>query len=205
MKTLLSTICVCVLCTLGAVTGSAQTRLIAHKSHSGSEEYFGYVLQTRGFDLAHTSFGRAPERWVQNAQLDSVIKLSDTAAVMVTSLYCTDLSEDTTIRWRAGRDTVYHHPLFAKKRNLTDIKAQLQREYYFKNPVDSIRFIGFDRGQPQRGQRPQNQLTPPLGGVQPPPNTPGMLMYLLGFSVLLSLGVGWVYQEIQKNRSFDHK
>lgn len=146
MKTLLLT-------ALLVCTGAAysQTKLIFHKSHSGSSSSF-----MKSINGNYSNFGRAPIREVKNAMLDSVIYLTDTSAVMVTSEYCVrngdyspETSRETTNRnrgklWHAGRDTVYNHPLFSRKHALDSIKMVVATEYYFKNNIDNVRFLGYD-------------------------------------------------------------
>jgi hypothetical protein len=147
MKTfLLTALLVC------AGTTFSQTKLIFHKSHSGSSSSF-----MKSINGNYSNFGRAPIREVKNAMLDSVIFLNDTSAVMVTSEYCTrkgeyspaEMEGTTKTRnqgelWRAGRDTVYNHPLFSRKHSLDSIKMVVATEYYFKNNIDNVRFLGYD-------------------------------------------------------------
>ena len=147
MKTILAIV-------LLVFTGTAfsQTKLIFHKSHSGSRASFVKTINSN-----YSNFGKAPIREVKNAMLDSVIFLSDTTAVMVTSEYCVrrgdyspvELEGTTKTRnqgklWRAGRDTVYNHPLFSRKHSLDSIRMVVATEYYFKNNIDSVRFVGYD-------------------------------------------------------------
>jgi hypothetical protein len=96
----------------------AQTKLIAHKSHSGSDRNFRIAYDAGFFDMDNSNFGMAPERTVRTASLDSLILISDTLAVMVTSEYCKrpiSRKKDATTKWREGRDTVRNHPLFSKR------------------------------------------------------------------------------------------
>ena len=129
----------------------AQTKRIAHKSHSGSKATFKIALEKKLFDIERSNFGMAPLRTVRTAQLDTLKFISDSIAVMVTSEYCkqVDRFDDTEIRnseilWRAGTDTVYNHPLFSKQNNLEIIKKTLKEEYNFQNSVDSMVFIGYE-------------------------------------------------------------
>ena len=137
---------------LCAGTTFSQTKLIFHKSHSGSSSSF-----VKSINGNYSNFGKAPIREVKNAMLDSVIFLTDTSAVMVTSEYCTRKGEyspaefegTTKTRnqgklWRAGRDTVYNHPLFSRKHSLDSIKMVVATEYYFKNNIDNVWFVGYD-------------------------------------------------------------
>ena len=134
---------------LNSTVSHSQTRLISHKSHSGSNRTFARALKNTKSAIILSNFGVAPQRFVRNSNLDSVILLSKNRAIMVTSETCNweeydrgDKSEKQL--WSAGRDTVYDHPVFTSTNSLSVIKQTLQDEYYFSNPIDSIVFIGFD-------------------------------------------------------------
>jgi len=159
---------------LGGFCGTtiAQTKLIFHKSHSGSSLNYVASLSSNP-----SNFGVVPARYVTRAALDSVIFVSDSMAIMVTSEYCYDgfrryrITNDSTASdesvWNAGRDTVYNHPLFSKRHALDSIKAVLFASYYFQNNMDSTKFIGYDNKEsvripesdlPAGGRRKQNDL-----------------------------------------------
>lgn len=123
----------------------AQTKLIAHKSHSGSNETFKIAYETGLFDIENSNLGVAPEPTVRSASLDSLIFLSDTSAVMVTSQHCSRW--ERTTKWSAGKDTLYNHFLFSKKNSIAHIKKYLKKNYNFQNPVDSIKFISIETEQ----------------------------------------------------------
>jgi len=135
-----------------SVIGLAQTKLIAHKSHSGSNANFRAMMNNDLFDVSASNFGAAPQRLVKNATLDTVIYISAEKAIMVTSEYCSYVDrfeEDAKEKfprslWKKGKDTVIGHPLFSRSHSLDSIKDVLRQEYYFKNNIDSIVFIGFD-------------------------------------------------------------
>src|SRR5437773_5026715 len=112
-----------------------QTKKIAFESHSGSSSNFKIALEENFFDMDNSNFGLAPERMVTSSELDSVIFVSDSIAVMVTSYYCKKMIDPSPQEklWRAGRDTVYYHPLFSRQHSLDSIKMVLKGEYYFKN------------------------------------------------------------------------
>lgn len=127
----------------------SQTKLISHKSHSGSCKNFKMALDNNLFNMNESNFGMAPQRFVRNSNLDSVILLSDNVAIMVTSETCNwedygGRDKSNKELWSAGRDTVYDHPVFTTKNNLKTIKSTLKEEYYFANSIDSVVFIGFD-------------------------------------------------------------
>jgi hypothetical protein len=146
---------------LGIIVSSsslAQTKLIAYKSHSGTTENFQLAYETGFFDMENSNFGVAPERNVRTASLDSLILVSDSVAVMITSEYCSrqgGRKSNATTKWRAGRDTVYNHPLFSKKYSIEYIKSTIKQQYYFQNPVDSIKIIVVNDDQQQQEQQYQ--------------------------------------------------
>lgn len=122
----------------------AQTKLIAFKSHSGNMEIFKNAYEENLFDLPNSNFGMAPEPTIEEAALDSLIYLNDTAVIMVTSNYCMRAISKKYRAWRPGRDTVYNHPLFGKKHALDSIKDVLKTSYNFANSMDTVKFIGYD-------------------------------------------------------------
>ncbi|MEY3236230.1 MAG: hypothetical protein RI883_331 [Bacteroidota bacterium] len=126
----------------------SQTKMISHKSHSGSKSTFSVSLKKSLFNIGESNFGMAPERFVRNSNLDTVKLLSPHVAVMITSETC--FREDYSRTrgsmelWSAGADTVYYHDVFNSKNSVAQIKSTLKNNYYFNNSVDSIVFIGFD-------------------------------------------------------------
>lgn len=122
-----------------------QTKIISHKSHSGSNSTFHKALKNKLFDIGDSNFGVAPEILVRNAKLDSVIKISKEKVIMVTSETCQDLYRDQTEHlWRAGRDTVSNHPVFNTEITVDSMKEILAKQYYFNNEINNTVFIGFD-------------------------------------------------------------
>lgn len=127
----------------------AQTKLIFHKSHSGSSASF-----MKSINGNNANFGILREPDVKTAALDSVIYLTDTSAIMVTKvcspflLYYQSENEKQGLNgdWHPGRDTVYFHPLFSQKHALDSIRMVVSTEYFFKNDIDSTTFVGYDNG-----------------------------------------------------------
>ena len=136
---------------------SAQTKMIAHKSHSGSSANFARVTPGGLFDDDGSNYGQAPEPTIRTAQLDSVIWLSDSLVVMITSEFCKRQYQPKPRLWRAGRDTLVNHPLYSGGFSLAEIKNRLRENYYFQNPVEQVIFIGFKEPQPI----PPQQVPPP--------------------------------------------
>lgn len=122
-----------------------QTKMIFHKSHSGSSKNF-----IAGIKHNNSNFGMAPTRTVRNSKLDSVILVDDHIAVMVTSEYCTEFDRGSNTSygshlWSAGKDTVYNHPLFNKEKSVAEIQKTLREEYFFANDISDVKLIGFDK------------------------------------------------------------
>ena len=125
-----------------------QTKMISHKSHSGSNTTFSNSIKMNLFNIGESNFGMAPERFVRNSNLDTVKLLSPHVAVMITSETCfrEDYSRNKSSMelWSAGSDTVFDHPVFNSKNSLDQIKTKLKNEYYFSNSIDNVVFIGFE-------------------------------------------------------------
>jgi hypothetical protein len=158
-------------CTIAANSYS-QTKKIAYKSHSGSAENYGSALNGNLFDMDNSNFGMAPTREIIDAKLDSVIFICDTVALMVTSRYCKKRNEyeNSTTKeklWSAGKDSVFYHPLFSKKHSLDSIKAMLEMQYYFKNPISKVVFVGYDN------VKDTCKTNYPLAKASIPPSTTG--------------------------------
>jgi hypothetical protein len=125
--------------------GSSQTKKIAFKSHSGNAENYSIALSNELFDNG-SNFGVGIQSEIRNAQLDSVIFVSDSLTYLVTSEYCKmrNQPKSEALLWHAGRETAYHHPLFSKKHSLDSIRKIIKQQYYFKNNIDKVIFVGYD-------------------------------------------------------------
>jgi hypothetical protein len=142
------------------VISGAQTKKISYKSHSGNTALFAAALENELFDISFSNFGMAPERYIRNAKLDTVIFLSEHKAIMVTSEYCGRPDKNPTL-WRAGRDTVTDHPLFSRQHSLDSIKKTLKEKYYFNGEIEDTRFIGYDNKKKKYKQAVQPAPVPP--------------------------------------------
>jgi len=172
--------------------GHAQTHAIACKSRGGTPSELRALLAE-----AEADFGVAPDPLVREARLDSVIFVSDTLAVMVTSEWCSrSRSQSVARRWQAGRDTVIRHPLFSRQHELRKIRQELVRHYFFRNPVDSVRFVGYDNRDECTDVSPM--ALPPVSGKGPqPPFGPGLLVGAAAFlSALLVFLISWLYRRL---------
>ncbi len=124
----------------------SQTKLIAFKSHSGSSENFTKAVSEDLFDANFSNLGVVPQKFVQDARLDSVIILNENEAILVTStsdkLVPKDKRDNRKI-WTPGREVV-HNTLFSRK-NIDSVKQVLKRDYFFINDVDSVIFVEYDK------------------------------------------------------------
>lgn len=125
--------------------GFSQTKKIAYKSHSGSAGNFSIALSNELFDNG-SNFGMAPNPEIKNAQLDSVIFVSDSLVYLVTSEYCSyrSMPKSKPRLWQAGREVAYNHPLFSKKHSLDSIRKVIRQYYHFENSIDKVIFVGYD-------------------------------------------------------------
>jgi len=121
----------------------SQTKLISYKSHSGDMKYFEKSIVEDSYNTNYSNLGMAPERFVTNSKLDSVIILDNKKSIMVTSLFCKNRRNGNTEKWKAGRDTVYNHAIFSSE-NIDSVKNILRRDYNFQNDIDSTVFLKYD-------------------------------------------------------------
>lgn len=184
---------------LGISFGFAQTKLIAHKRHSGAD--FQYALANNTADIKDSNLGVAPRTRVENAQLDSVIFIDNQKAIMVTSEFCREnyrkKTKDSISVWKPGRDTVYNHPLFSHKNKLDSIKTVLKTQYNFKNDIDSVVFVGYNNKQ-KATKKKKKQFVPIV--ITPKNNNDktngftsfNLYLFAVSFAFLLSVFVYWV-------------
>lgn len=161
MKQLFLFVCLCFF----GLTAWSQTKLIAHKSHSGSAKSFKYSLHSKAFSKGESNFGQAPQRLVRNSRLDTVRLLPDARVVMITSESCywADYGgspESNPELWSAGKDTLNGHPLFNAEHTPMEIRKTLKDEYYFTNSPASVVLIGFDEPKEELAETPKLDQSP---------------------------------------------
>lgn len=174
----------------------AQTKKIAFKSHSGSMTNFSAALENDLFETDNSNFGMAPVRDIITAQLDSVIFICDTMAILVTSEYCTKTDRRTQKKpivdsklWKAGREVAIDHPLFSRQHSLDSIKSVIAEKYNFKNPIDKVIFVGYDNKKPKEKKtkkKKTNELIVSAASDSPVKEN-GQLAFLFGTVVLTSM------------------
>lgn len=180
----------------------AQTKLIAHKSHSGSKQHFKKSLSNNLFNNSSSNFGAAPERYVKHSQLDSVIFISKSKAILVTSTCWKDVyTSDTTSKWKPGREVVMNHPLFSKQHSLDSIKKVLSSQYYFTNSIKKVVFVGYDNKKTIEKTSIKENSVPIINTLNKnnnQPNAPIILLIISAFSIML---IGFINFKLNKNKS----
>lgn len=143
------------LCIVSSVS-FAQTKKIAFKSHSGSNENFSIALEDNLFDMDESNFGLGPLREITTRTLDSVKYVSKSMSILVISRYTTEERspmKGTPVFQGLTKDTVYSHPLFSHKHSLDSIKSILKSQKTYDNPVEKIVFVGFDNKKGKKAKR----------------------------------------------------
>ncbi|UKN00956.1 hypothetical protein K6119_14570 [Paracrocinitomix mangrovi] len=188
-----------------AFYGNAQTKLIAFKSHSGNMNYFISAIESNSFDMEPHNLGMAPRKIVQFAQLDTVVKVNDSTAILVTTDKCKDEYRphiDPSI-WKEGTDTVYNHPLWTCG-NKDSIKDVVKRDFHFSNNIDSTVFIGFDQIEEQK-KNDQDSVPPVLNEDGTKQNNnygiPIAIVFVVMLSVIIYL-INWRRAHF-KNSTFE--
>lgn len=171
---------------------SAQTKLISHKSHSGSNKNFALALNANLFNINESNLGHAPNRLVENASLDSVIYVSENEVILVTNKHIVDNSEksfDSTI-WIPGRETLIDHPLFSKKNSLDSIKQVIKKQYNFKNDIDKTVFVGYDNQNKLIKKDKKEKSIIPVTPINNDKPNKGLLILAIGlFSFLMTWAI----------------
>ncbi len=126
----------------------AQTKIIAHKSHSGSTHQFAKKLASNTLNTS-SNFGIACFDHLV-IYLDSVVAVNDS----ITFLYKREVIQNTcNVQFQSLNspkksntkiDTLINHPLFRNRGNLDAIKANLKQSYVYVNDMNKVVFRGFD-------------------------------------------------------------
>jgi hypothetical protein len=181
-----------------AIVLFAQTKIIAYKSHSGSRANYEIALTDELFTSDHDNFGL----WVDDMEivndLDSVIRINDTTAIMVTR---NGYGRTGKIKIQKTIDTVYNHPVLSGKPRLIDVKKELRDKNgnTYANSMDSVKFIGFEEKDAVKvKKKKKNSLIPVAadGFSDFPPSLPPVLFFAVLIAV--SFTVGLVYYKYDK-------
>lgn len=149
----------------------SQTKLIAFKSHSGVAKNFTKAVSENLFTTNFSNLGAAPQRFVKDAKLDSVIILNNEESILVTSAADKKVSKNSTKAWAPGREIVRNHSLFSKK-NIDSVKQVLIKRYHFVNDMDSVVFMEYDKQsgsykeiKPVKEKQEKEKKEKPSGGL----------------------------------------
>jgi hypothetical protein len=161
----------------------AQTKLIAHKSHSGSMATFTTAFNNNLFDMGESNFGEpALER---RYTIDSIILRPDDSAIVISSIkelwWGTPKSQ---IEFKPGRDTLYNHPLLSKRHSKDSIAVKV----YTKNLEDPV-LVNYDNDNFKK-----NSLPAVHNNDNGTPNMPLMVAALAAISILF----GFVFYMVHK-------
>lgn len=125
----------------------SQTKIIAHKSHSGSNKSFIKAYKNNLFDIKRSNFGLPYSRKI--IVLDKVVALNDSLTVLFLreSNVCyqflpkyTDLKKSD---FTSKTDTIKNHKIYKKSNTVAFIKSSKVWITLFDNPINDVKFIGF--------------------------------------------------------------
>jgi hypothetical protein len=132
---------------LTAFLCQSQTKVIAHKSHSGSKKSFVKAYQNNLFDIKRSNFGLPNNRNI--VVLDKVVALNDSLTVLfmresdVCYSFETSYTDLKKSDFKSKTDTLKNHKIYKKSNSATFIKSSGVRPVRFDNPIDDVRFVGF--------------------------------------------------------------
>lgn len=146
----------------------AQTKLISHKSHSGSKATFRAALDGNLFDIGLSDFGE-PRWFSATCELDSIVHVNDSISLVYKrgaklGVSWGEMQDDK--KWVPSVDTLINHPLFSQKHGLQNLRTQMRGYYEFRNWVDDIKFVGYD------DELPEGEQPVPNEQKETPPTTP---------------------------------
>jgi hypothetical protein len=130
--------------------GSAQTKVIAHKSHSGSTNAFAKAYKNNLFDMKSSNFGLPGNQTI--FVLDTVIAINDSVTILKRreSIVChawgTDYKKLKKNDFKTKTDTLVNSDILNAGNSIEFIKANLNINYFevwFVNDVNDVVFIGF--------------------------------------------------------------
>ncbi|MCV2485140.1 hypothetical protein OD917_09415 [Flavobacterium sp. SH_e] len=128
----------------------AQTKLISHKSHSGSISTFAKAYHNNLFDIGHSNFGLY-ESHIN--KVDTIIAINNSITLVKyrqskkeykQGVKFEDLEKSAFIH---KTDTLKNHPIYNKKNTVKSIKA-FNTEFakgHDLTPLNEIVFIGFKK------------------------------------------------------------
>ncbi len=130
-----------------AICCSAQTKIIAHKSHSGSKGSF--IKFYKKNNTANSSFGLPGRAYI--IVLDTVIAVNNSVTLLKKrqSIVCYQNSPSykkmKKSDFRSVVDTLVNHEYLNRKNKLAFIKKYLKENTDYSNSVESVVFLGFEK------------------------------------------------------------
>lgn len=134
---------------------SAQTKIIAHKSHSGSSKHFSKLYKKKGVNAINGNFGEVGSRNI--ILLDTVVAVNDSITVLKLrkSNVCypipgiPDYKELDDSDFESKTDTLVNNPIWNKSNTETFIRnskrSQSELRIWFYNPFSEVVMVGFKK------------------------------------------------------------
>lgn len=127
----------------------AQTKVISHKSHSGSKRAFSGAYQKNLFDLKSSNFGGP--RMTNVIVLDSVVAVNDSVTVL--KMRESNLCFEHRVNYKDLKDSDFHkrsetvirHPILNRKNTVAFIHSSRGQLFWFDNPIEGVVFVGFKK------------------------------------------------------------
>ncbi len=131
-----------------SVICQAQTKKIAHKSHSGSKHSFAEAYKNSLFDMSHSNFGGPGVSKMR--VLDTLIIVNDTTAIfkLRESTVCfpfgTKYKQLKKSDFKPRVDTLINYALvYRKDYDRMQLIRSFKLGYYPSNPLEKIKIIDF--------------------------------------------------------------
>ena len=137
-------IAICIAACLFSIAGYAQTKLIAFRSHSGSNTHFRTAVEKGLFDIGNSNFGI-----IETEKIDSVIRKSENRIIVVRkALGNGDNKVNRDILTKGNASEIF---VATDKKSL---KMALHSKY-MRAALDNITFVGFDKKFKSAGGSPK--------------------------------------------------
>ncbi len=166
--------------------GYSQTKLISHKSHSGSDQTFAIAVENDLFDIEDSNFGYII-RTENFVKLDSVIYISENKIVRVSSEYTQRYKNSNKQKCSADeltkikKDTIFIKPKSIKKGlTVKDVKANLDSLKIYNNNLNETIYKGFDKK-----AKKKSSIIPLFNNFPNIPNSFFLIIILSFLSVLV--------------------
>lgn len=146
-----------------SISSIAQTKLIAHKSHSGNMRNFKLALKSDNFGLKHANFGLP--------SLDDHVKSVTLLPKKRVVVYMIYYLRGTKKIWEKRRDTITLKELKVKQVNAKKIKVAIKQRYHPDNPLKSIEFFDLRKSKqiPKIKQKNDSKMKIKAPKLTPPP------------------------------------